>query len=431
MPYQRYEEDGKWCVYKINEQTKEKLDKMGCSDSENAALAHMRALYAAENKSMPDNDELAFQKAYPKNRDDLKDSDFVLPNERTFPVVIAADVMDAVNSWGRYKGEASFETFKKNLTALAKRKGFESSLPKEWKDEMSSKKSMDDLSYNDLMDNIRRDFETQNYASIQEDFPKAYCWIADYYQNYIIVDTNDGCFQVNYYRKDGKYIFDDKSEWKPVERKTEWVKKSIKSFNSGTAVKQLDSDRIGTYGVIWGDENNKDLTGEWFTPDTEELLDVFKSIGVIPWLFNHAEDGIIKTAVVGIVDKMEPDEYGVWYEAKIKEHDLYKKYVQRFVDEEKLFSSSGTLPRARKVAKSGQILRWPIVEMTGTHKPAEWRMLNMPVEEIVGHYKSIGIDSLNNNIFNEAAGSEEEQKTKLKIELELRKAALRINGFIP
>ena len=66
--------------------------------------------------------------------DKLKDSDFALPKERKFPVAIPKDVSDAVSSWGRYKGKASFATFKKNLIALAKRKGkkFVAALPKEW-----------------------------------------------------------------------------------------------------------------------------------------------------------------------------------------------------------------------------------------------------------------------------------------------------------
>lgn len=68
------------------------------------------------------------------DRDKLKASDFVFGDTRTFPVVTAGDVSDAVSSWGHYKGPRSFEDFKRNLTALAHRKGFEGSLPAAWKD---------------------------------------------------------------------------------------------------------------------------------------------------------------------------------------------------------------------------------------------------------------------------------------------------------
>jgi len=47
MPYNIRKEGDKWCVY-----NKDTGDKKGCSDSEEKAKGHMRALYAAENKSM-------------------------------------------------------------------------------------------------------------------------------------------------------------------------------------------------------------------------------------------------------------------------------------------------------------------------------------------------------------------------------------------
>ena len=65
-------------------------------------------------------------------RQDLENSDFVFPETRTFPIMVHGDVRDAVSSWGRYRGEESFETFKRRLTRLAKRKGLSSALPASW-----------------------------------------------------------------------------------------------------------------------------------------------------------------------------------------------------------------------------------------------------------------------------------------------------------
>lgn len=67
------------------------------------------------------------------DRDKLSASDFVFPDTRSFPIVKAGDVSDAVSSWGRYKGPHSFEEFQSRLRAIAKRKGFEGSLPDSWK----------------------------------------------------------------------------------------------------------------------------------------------------------------------------------------------------------------------------------------------------------------------------------------------------------
>lgn len=66
------------------------------------------------------------------DRDKLSDSDFVDPKRRRFPIVTASDVSDAVSSYGRAKPKIPFEKFKRRVTAIAHRKGFESSLPEEW-----------------------------------------------------------------------------------------------------------------------------------------------------------------------------------------------------------------------------------------------------------------------------------------------------------
>ena len=68
-----------------------------------------------------------------KTRSELKDSDFLDPTRRSFPVVTCQNVKDAVSTWGLYKGKMSFETFKTRLTKKAKKLGCESALPAKWK----------------------------------------------------------------------------------------------------------------------------------------------------------------------------------------------------------------------------------------------------------------------------------------------------------
>tara|TARA_R110000824_G_scaffold7140_2_gene32427 strand:- start:369 stop:2384 length:2016 start_codon:yes stop_codon:yes gene_type:complete len=68
-----------------------------------------------------------------KTRSELKDSDFLDPTRRSFPVVNCQNVKDAVSTWGLYKGKMSFDTFKERLTKKAKKLGCESALPAKWK----------------------------------------------------------------------------------------------------------------------------------------------------------------------------------------------------------------------------------------------------------------------------------------------------------
>lgn len=68
-----------------------------------------------------------------KERDSANDSDFVDVKNRAYPILKPADIPAAVHSFGR--GKMPFAAFKKRLTEIAKRKGWESSLPKEWQNE--------------------------------------------------------------------------------------------------------------------------------------------------------------------------------------------------------------------------------------------------------------------------------------------------------
>ena len=80
-------------------------------------------------------DSYAAERFNKKKRSELKDSDFLDPERRSFPVVNCKNVRAAVSTWGMYKGSMSFETFKKKLTARAKKLGCEGSLPKSWEEE--------------------------------------------------------------------------------------------------------------------------------------------------------------------------------------------------------------------------------------------------------------------------------------------------------
>lgn len=66
-------------------------------------------------------------------RKKLADEDFVDPDGRRFPIASCADIADAVSSYGRANPKIPYGKFKARLTAIAKRKGCEGSLPDNWK----------------------------------------------------------------------------------------------------------------------------------------------------------------------------------------------------------------------------------------------------------------------------------------------------------
>lgn len=76
------------------------------------------------------------------DRDKIPSEDFVDPKGRRFPVVTAADVSDAVSSYGRAKPQIPMEKFQRRLTSIARRKGFESALPDSWSNDSAEKGAM-------------------------------------------------------------------------------------------------------------------------------------------------------------------------------------------------------------------------------------------------------------------------------------------------
>jgi len=80
----------------------------------------------------------AYQKTYKgTKRSQLKDSDFLFPETRSFPIVTPQDVRDAISNFGRMKGDMTYDAFIKKLYKKAKSKGadFVAAIPEKTKKE--------------------------------------------------------------------------------------------------------------------------------------------------------------------------------------------------------------------------------------------------------------------------------------------------------
>jgi hypothetical protein len=66
-----------------------------------------------------------------KKRSNLKNSDFLFPAKRSFPIATPADVPDAVSNFGRMSGNMPYDEFKRKLVSFVKKKGskFVAALP--------------------------------------------------------------------------------------------------------------------------------------------------------------------------------------------------------------------------------------------------------------------------------------------------------------
>ena len=154
-------------------------------------------------------------------------------------------------------------------------------------------------------------------------------------------------------------------------------------------VKMIDASagRIGGYLITWGEPGQRDLQGEYFTPQTDVGLDWYERR---PVLYHHGLDGALKAAVIGVIETLRPDETGLWAEAQLDLNKHYVRAVQRLVDQGVLSWSSGSLPHLVEVSAEGQIKSWPIVEGSLTPTPAEPRLTD--VRTLKSAYKSLGLD---------------------------------------
>lgn len=109
-----------------------------------------------------------------KKRSELKDSDFLFPETKSFPIVTPADVPDAISNFGRMKGKMDYGAFLRKLYNMAKRKGpdFVDVLPEASKIQLglikNKKKANNSIvPYSDLtMDN---EFNDESRTLVSED----------------------------------------------------------------------------------------------------------------------------------------------------------------------------------------------------------------------------------------------------------------------
>ncbi len=155
-----------------------------------------------------------------------------------------------------------------------------------------------------------------------------------------------------------------------------------------TAVKMLeDGERIGGYLVVWGSAQERDLHGEYFTPQTDFGLDWYARR---PVLFHHGMDEGVKAAPIGVMDTLRPDEVGLWAEAQLEKRGRYIEAVRALIARGALSWSSGSLPHLVKTAEDGRIERWVVVEGSLTPTPAEPR-LTTDVKLLRAYYRALAL----------------------------------------
>jgi hypothetical protein len=304
MPYKVFEENEKYCVYKVNADG-EKSEKVACHDTEEKAKDQITAINMSESESGKS-----------------------MHMEETEPM------------------------------------------------------PMKEVSYNQIILDAEKEFMGKYDSG----------YVMEVYKEYMIVVRDGKLWKAPYSMSEEGCKIVDMPNWTEVQLDINFVNKFANELTAVKSVVVNGEEYVQAYGAIWGSTQERDLHKEWFSKSTQEMTSIFEQMGKIPYLFQHGADGVIKSTVIGEVTEMTTDDIGLWYRARVREHEAYKRMVKPLLEERKLFSSSGVLPAAKKVNKmTGEITRWPIIEITATHTPAEHRMLDMPIERVNKMYKSMGL----------------------------------------
>ena len=142
-----------------------------------------------------------------------------------------------------------------------------------------------------------------------------------------------------------------------------------------------------------GPMGGQDLTGSHFTKDSDLCLDWFPD-GGRPVLYRHGFDPEVKAAPVGReTGAVREDDRGRWYQFQIEKAKAYATEVKQLADEGVLALSSGAVDHLVAIAaKSGEITRWPWVELSLVPNPASPEALFYQVKSIdaVDHLTIVG-----------------------------------------
>lgn len=123
---------------------------------------------------------------------------------------------------------------------------------------------------------------------------------------------------------------------------------------------------IEGYGVPFG----LDLDGQQFSAKTDRCHEWFPK-GGRPILYHHGFNDAIKMTPVGWEISTEPRDEGDWVRAELDKASKYYARVSKLVSEGKVGWSSAAPDHKVKIARTGEIEVWPVIEYSLTPTPAK------------------------------------------------------------
>jgi len=157
-------------------------------------------------------------------------------------------------------------------------------------------------------------------------------------------------------------------------------------------IKMTDLDKGIVTGLAipyGGPLHGKDLTGEFFSPDTDFHFDWFPTGR--PLLYEHGFDSSIKESVVGRQTTYTQEDTGVWATAQLNRAHQYYEAITELIGQKALGFSSGSMMHLISHKTQGEITNWPWVELSMTPMPANpWAAID--AAKSLQHFTELGIE---------------------------------------
>lgn len=151
----------------------------------------------------------------------------------------------------------------------------------------------------------------------------------------------------------------------------------------GGAVKALGNGKVGGYLVLFSGPQDPDLQGDYFTKETDFLIDTGESR---PILYRHGVHPVVKSKKLG-KGTVTIDDVGVFVDGELDVRDKYIQAIYAMAEKGKLGWSSGSMSHLVQRTPNGkafEIKSWALGECSLTPCPVEARTVAFPLKELAG-----------------------------------------------
>ena len=146
-----------------------------------------------------------------------------------------------------------------------------------------------------------------------------------------------------------------------------------------------DHDVIEGLGIPFGGPfGGRDSYGTFFSARTDFAWDLFPGEYARPVTYQHGFDAKVGLRRIGGWQAVRTDDDGVWVQAQLDKRQKWYKSIRKLLDADSLGFSAGSAEHSVRIdEKTGEILAWPVYELTLSPTEANpWAVIAVKTGEV-------------------------------------------------